>query len=69
MGLYLKCPGCQTPIPLYEKGCSRCGQSLEHLPREQRVYIIGAGAAAAPPPAAPSPAKPARKAKASRKKT
>jgi len=76
MGLYLKCPGCQAPIPIYEKACPRCGQSLQNLPREHRVYVIepggGAPAEASPaaaPRAAASPAKAARKPRAPKKKT
>jgi predicted amidophosphoribosyltransferase len=74
MGLYLKCPGCHAEIPLYEKVCSQCGQSLENLPRAQRVYVIAPAAApsgkAAPAAKAlaPGPATAAKKAKGPRKK-
>ncbi len=78
MGLYLKCPGCQAKSPLYEKVCSRCGQSLGNLPRGQRVYVIEPGAAApvkpagpgaaAKAPAPPRPATAAKKAQAPKKK-
>jgi hypothetical protein len=48
MGLWLKCPGCQTKNPLSLRVCSKCGQSLDNLPREVRVYVIGPPEAAAP---------------------
>jgi hypothetical protein len=57
MGLYLKCPGCQVKNSLYEKVCSHCGQSLENLPRGQRVYVIEPGAVVPAKPAAPAAAK------------
>ncbi len=48
MGLWLKCPGCQTQNPISLRVCSKCGQSLDNLPRESRVYVIGPAEAAAP---------------------
>ncbi len=48
MGLWLKCPGCQTQNPLSLRVCSKCGQSLDNLPRKSRVYVIGPAEAAAP---------------------
>jgi hypothetical protein len=69
MGLWMKCPGCQAQNPLYVNICSQCGQALDNLPQEQRVYVLGVGPAApakaaakvqAPEiPAAPSPVQPA----------
>lgn len=56
MGLWLKCPGCQTDNPLYAQVCSQCGQSLKNLPPRQRVYVVGPGGPGAPKPAAPRPA-------------
>lgn len=50
MGLWMKCPECQTPNPLFLKGCANCGRSLENLPQKQRVYVLeSAGAAAVKP--------------------
>ncbi len=49
MGLWLKCPGCQIRNPLSARVCLQCGQSLDNLPREARVYVIGAPETAAPP--------------------
>jgi hypothetical protein len=70
MGLWMKCPGCQVKNPLYFKVCSQCGQSLDDLPPEKRVYVVeeaaalaaevvkagppAAVAAAPPPPPAPA---------------
>ncbi len=54
MGLWLKCPGCQTTNPLPLRACLKCGQSLDNIPKESRVYVIGAAAAVAPP-AHPAP--------------
>jgi hypothetical protein len=57
MGLWLKCPGCQTKNPLYGKVCFQCGQSLEHIAFEKRVYVVEESspvahkAPPAPPPA------------------
>jgi hypothetical protein len=56
MGLWLKCPGCHAKNPLYVQVCAGCGQSLDNLPLTKRVYVVGAGEAAAPPPPAPEPA-------------
>jgi hypothetical protein len=66
MGLWLKCPQCQTANPLDLKSCAKCNASLENLPAAQRVYFLGQAApaplpeaappAAAPPPAAEAPA-------------
>jgi hypothetical protein len=53
MGLWLKCPGCQGLNPLSLKVCPNCGQDLDKLSADQRVYVIGP-AVASPP--APSPA-------------
>ncbi len=50
MGLWMKCPKCQTDNPLFLKACANCGLPLDNLPLEKRVYVLGApGAAAAPP--------------------
>ena len=59
MGLWLKCPGCQSKNPLSLRVCPKCGQSLDNLPSEVRVYVIGPAEAAAPKAvAAPAPEKP-----------
>jgi len=55
MGLWLKCPGCQAQNPLSVKVCSQCGNDLDKLSAQQRVYVIGPAAAPSP---APSPAAP-----------
>ncbi len=76
MGLLLKCPGCQTKNPLSLRVCPQCGQSLDHLPPAQRVYVIGSSEAAPPraaaprvkPPTAPEKPKPAKQPKKSRPK-
>jgi len=67
MGLWMKCPKCQTHNPLFLKACANCGCSLENLPPDRRVYVLGpAGAAAVKPsrlltatptPESPLPAK------------
>jgi hypothetical protein len=50
MGLWMKCPKCQTHNPLFLKACANCGCSLDNLPQEQRVYVLApAGAAALKP--------------------
>lgn len=50
MGLWMKCPKCQTDNPLFLKACANCGSSLENLPRKQRVYVLTpVGAAPAEP--------------------
>ena len=51
MGLWLKCPGCQAVNPLSLKVCPNCGQDLDNLSADQRVYVIGPK----PAPPAPSP--------------
>jgi hypothetical protein len=57
MGLWLKCPDCQITNHLSLRVCPQCGRSLDNLPPELRVYVIGAHAAAVPEvPAAPEPA-------------
>ncbi len=76
MGLWLKCPGCQTLNPLYVQVCAGCGQALDNLPSELRVYVIGSAEAAAPkaaaaprvPAAAPEKPKPVKQPKKSRQK-
>ncbi len=62
MGLWIKCPGCQANNPLYVKICSQCGLSLENLPPEKRLYVVGEAAAlSAQPAASPAPARTAAK--------
>ena len=82
MGLWLKCPGCQSKNPLSLRVCPKCGRSLDNLPRELRVYVIGAPEAAVPeapltpqvkaaapmPVAAPAAPKPVKQPKKPRKK-
>ncbi len=55
MGLWLKCPGCRANNSLSAKVCSQCGQSLENLAPNQRVYVLETTVAAhrepSPPPA------------------
>ena len=82
MGLWLKCPGCQSKNPLPVRVCPKCGQSLDNLSQELRVYVIGPPEAAAPeapptpqvkaaapmPVAAPAAPKPAKQPKKPRKK-
>jgi hypothetical protein len=69
MGLWLKCPKCQTANSLDLKSCMKCNASLENLPAAKRVYILGKEPPAAPK-AAPKAAKaPAKKALAAPKKT
>ena len=48
MGLWLKCPQCQTANPLDLKSCAKCNASLDNLPAAQRVYILAKAAPAAP---------------------
>ncbi|MDD2901231.1 MAG: hypothetical protein PHU44_02210 [Syntrophales bacterium] len=67
MGLWMKCPKCQTPNPLFLKTCANCGHSLENLPSKERVYVLESASAAAtapsrllkatPTPESPLPAK------------
>uniref|UniRef100_A0A7C5EQX5 RanBP2-type domain-containing protein n=1 Tax=Desulfobacca acetoxidans TaxID=60893 RepID=A0A7C5EQX5_9BACT len=52
MGLWLKCPACQTANPLDAKACTACNASLMNLPLSQRVYILGKEMPAAKPGAA-----------------
>ncbi len=71
MGLWLKCPGCQSKNPLSLRVCPKCGQSLDNLPAEVRVDVIGPAEAAAPKAAAapaPEKPKPAKQPKKSRPK-
>lgn len=63
MGLWMKCPDCQTLNPLFLKVCANCGRSLDNVPLNQRVYILETAAAAAPEPtgllkATPTPESP-----------
>ena len=63
MGLWMKCPKCQTHNPLFLKTCANCGRSLENLPPKQRVYVLEPAGAAAPEPsrlltATPTPESP-----------
>lgn len=53
MGLWLKCPGCHANNPLSLRVCSHCGQSLDNLPPEKRVYVLGPLSAPPPEPAPP----------------
>jgi hypothetical protein len=67
MGLWLKCPKCQTANPLDLTSCKNCNASLENLPADKRVYILGKEPPAAPK-AAPKAAKaPPKKAPAAKK--
>ncbi len=66
MGLWLKCPKCQTANTLDLKSCMNCNASLENLPAAKRGYILGKAAPAAPKAAAPKAA--AKKAPAAPKK-
>jgi hypothetical protein len=50
MGLWMKCPKCQTHNPLFLKTCANCGSSLEHLPLKQRVYVLESASTAAVKP-------------------
>jgi len=76
MGLWLKCPGCQSNNPLSFRVCPKCGRSLDNLPRQERVYVIGPLETAAPEvqpaaakgAAAPGAPKPARQPKKPRPK-
>jgi hypothetical protein len=49
MGLWLKCPQCQTANPLDLASCAKCNAPLDNLPADQRVYILAQAAPAAPP--------------------
>jgi len=55
MGLWMKCPKCQTHNPLFLKACAGCGFTLDNLPLEQRVYVLTPAGAAATKPSKPSP--------------
>ncbi len=77
MGLWLKCPGCQSKNPLPLRVCPKCGQSLDNLPQELRVYVIGSPETVAPKAAsapqvkaaaAPEEPKPLKQPKKPRKK-
>ncbi len=55
MGLWLKCPGCRANNPLSAQVCSHCGQSLENLAPNQRVYVLeSAGITTREPSPAPA---------------
>ena len=56
MGLWLKCPQCQTANALDLKSCAQCNASLEKLPPAKRVYVLDKAAPAAPKAAAPKAA-------------
>jgi hypothetical protein len=56
MGLWLKCPQCQTANPLDLTSCAKCNASLDNLPAAQRVYILAKAAPAAPKTATPKAA-------------
>ena len=53
MGLWLKCPGCQSKNPLSLRVCPKCGRSLDNLPQKLRVYVIGPREVAPVAPPAP----------------
>jgi hypothetical protein len=55
MGLWLKCPSCQTRNLLGARICSSCGSSLENLPPDKRVYILEPPGSPAPKPAPSRP--------------
>lgn len=63
MGLWLKCPACQTANSLDAKACIACNASLVNLPVSQRVYIlskerpVAVTPATAKAPEAPKPSK------------
>jgi hypothetical protein len=57
MGLWLKCPGCQTKNPLFFEVCPQCGRSLKDLPAKDRVYVVGpVGPLTEKPAPGPAPA-------------
>lgn len=63
MGLWMKCPKCQTHNPLFLKACANCGCPLENLSPKERVYVLEPAGAAAPEPsrlltATPTPESP-----------
>jgi acetyl-CoA carboxylase beta subunit len=68
MGLWLKCPKCQTANSLDLKSCVKCNASLENLPAAKRVYILADKAPAAPKAAAAKAAPKAAAPKAAAKK-
>jgi len=51
MGLWMKCPKCQTHNPLFLKTCANCGLALDNLPPGKRVYVLTPAGAAAVKPA------------------
>ncbi len=51
MGLWMKCPKCQTDNPLFLKACANCGLPLDNLPQGKRVYVLAPAGAAAKKPA------------------
>jgi hypothetical protein len=55
MGLWIKCPKCQTHNPLSLKACAACGSSLDNLPLEQRVYVLAPEATVGAQPPEPTP--------------
>jgi hypothetical protein len=69
MGLWLKCPKCETANALDLKSCMNCNASLENLPADKRVYILGKEPLAAPAAAPKAAEAPAKKAPAASKKT
>ncbi len=50
MGLWMKCPKCQTHNPLFLKACANCGLPLDNLPQGKRVYVLAPAGAAAEKP-------------------
>jgi len=65
MGLWMKCPKCQSHNPLNLKVCAKCGISLDNLPQKERVYVLAGAVAvkpshllkATPTPESPMPTK------------
>jgi len=56
MGLVLVCPQCQALVELSAQKCQYCQADLRHLPKDQRLYVIGSpGPAVAQPPTAAIP--------------
>ncbi|MGQ9921864.1 MAG: hypothetical protein ACUVRZ_11115 [Desulfobacca sp.] len=41
MGLVLVCPQCQAKVDLSAQTCQYCQADLRHLPKDQRLYVIG----------------------------
>jgi hypothetical protein len=63
MGLWMKCPKCQTDNPLFLKACANCGLPLDNLPPAKRVYVLASPGEAAIKPsrllkATPTPESP-----------